>query len=70
MITATYDGIPVEVEDAFRSGAVLLVCIRTLDGSQPFVGGDKWPVRTDRKTVIAVKLQDVQNASDPVTDIS
>ena len=59
MITARYDGIPVEVQDVFRSGGAILAVVKTLDGSQPFVGGDKWPVKQDFDTVLAAELEDI-----------
>lgn len=45
----------VEVLDVFESGGVNLAAVRALDG-RPFIGGDKWPVRTEYATVEAGKL--------------
>lgn len=68
MIVATYLGHEVEIVDTFRSGPALIAVVHALDGSEPFVGGDKWPVRTDWANVLAVNLENVQEVEAPEDD--
>lgn len=51
-ITVSRNGstIPVEVIDYFVCGGVQLAVVEALEG-KPFVGGDKWPIRTAHTTV-------------------
>lgn len=54
--------IPVELEETFEVGGHKLANVRALVG-RPFVGGDKWPVRTEFATVPADRLMVVQPAT-------
>ena len=46
MIIARYKDSPVEVLDVYTDGAkVKWASVRALEGS-PFIGGDRWPIRT------------------------
>lgn len=45
-----YHGIPVIVHDVYSGANGYLASIEALEGT-PFVGGDKWPVRTVFATV-------------------
>lgn len=47
--------IPVSIEDVYEMGGVKLAVVKALDG-QPFVGGDKWPIRGEYTTVKASEL--------------
>lgn len=58
-ILAQYASKTVEVLDAWTDPAgVKQASVKALDG-KPFVGGDKWPVRSEWGTVKAADLQDV-----------
>ncbi len=47
--------IEVEVLDTYEAGGVKYAAVKALEG-KPFVGGDKWPVRTEFTVVEAAKL--------------
>lgn len=49
-MTVTYHDIPIKVTDVFISGGIKLAAVEAVEG-KPFVGGDKWPVRTQWQTV-------------------
>lgn len=68
MIVATYQDHEVEIIDTFRSGSALIAVVHALDGSEPFVGGDKWPVKTDWANVLACNLENVQVVEAPEND--
>ena len=56
MIIARYKDSPVEVLDVYTDGAeVWWAAIRALEGS-PFIGGDRWPIRTAYTTA---KVEDL-----------
>ena len=55
-ILAYYQGKEVEVQDIYRDGANMMVSIMAIEGT-PFVGGDKWPVRTKYATVPAEEIE-------------
>ena len=58
MIKAIYRNTHVEVLDVYQTRKVKYAAIRALEG-KPFVGGNKWPVRTEYTTAHADDLSDV-----------
>ena len=55
-ILAHYENTIVEVLDIFVCGGVALTVVRAIEGD-PFVGGDRYPVRTPYATVKANDLE-------------
>lgn len=56
MVILQHNGNRVEVLDTMEVGGVRLAMVRALDG-KPYVGGDRWPIRTEYATVKACELQ-------------
>lgn len=54
-IIAQYQNHVVEISDVYEVGGVMLASIKAIDG-KPFVGGDRWPIRTEYATVSAADL--------------
>ena len=64
-ILAQYQNMIVEVLDVYTDGAgVKLASVKAQDG-QPFIGGDKWPIRTKFATVKVAELSKVSEPSKP-----
>lgn len=68
MIIATYENVQVEIVDTFRSGGIMMAVVHAMDGSEPFVGGDKWPVRTDWSNIPIDRLSNIQKVEAPDTN--
>lgn len=54
----------VEVQDVYTVGGVKLASVKAVEG-KPFVGGDKWPIRTEYGTVRADLLTPAQPKQEP-----
>ena len=65
MIIATYQDHEVEIVDTFQTGGALVAVVHCIDGSEPFVGGDKWPVRTDWSNILVARLENVREVQAP-----
>jgi len=57
------EGVAVEIQSTFISGSHRLAVVKALHGL-PFVGGDRWPVRSDGKIVQAEQLHQVHQVAD------
>lgn len=68
MVVATYEQTQVEIVDVFRTGGIIMAVVHALDGSEPFVGGDKWPVRTDWANIPVAMLGNIQTITAPEND--
>lgn len=68
MIIATYQSHELEIVDTYRTGGVVMAVCHAIDGSEPFVGGDKWPVKTDWKNIPIAHLENIQEVEAPEND--
>lgn len=58
-IIAVYKSQQVEILDIFTTGGQTWAVVKAITG-RPFVGGDKWPVRTEFTTAPAAVLANVK----------
>ena len=59
MAAMMYHSYEVDVTDVFECGGVKLACVTAIDG-KPFIGGDKWPIRTKYTVVRADELTPIE----------
>lgn len=59
-IIAVYQNQKVEVLDTYQAGGVNMASVKAIEGT-PFVGGDKWAVKTEWATCPAADLADVRS---------
>jgi hypothetical protein len=62
---ARFKNIKVEVQDQYETGGILYASIKAWEG-EPFVGGDKWPVKTAYTVVQVDELEHVELEPDQV----
>lgn len=58
----------VEIIDVYPCGGLMLAVCHCIDGSEPFVGGDKWPVKTDWATIPVCHLENITQVDAPEDD--
>ena len=69
MIIATFEQTEVEIVDVFRSGNIMIAIVRTMDGSKPFVGGSKQPVKTDWANIPIDRLNNIAQIEAPQPEL-
>ena len=68
MIIATWQTHELEIVDVYKSGGIAMAVCHAIDGSEPFVGGDKWPIRTDWANIPVANLVNIQEIEAPEND--
>jgi hypothetical protein len=62
---ARFKNVKVEIQDQYECGGILYATIKACEG-EPFVGGDKWPIKTAYTICQVDEFQTVGTAPDQV----